>query len=68
MCGCLTHRGYEYHLPYSDLSVCPDCFQKYTHACVDCGIRDTSDYVRYRPELDNEILCNCCAKLRAVKN
>jgi hypothetical protein len=68
LCGCLTHRGYEYHLPYSDLSICPDCFTRYTHACEKCGIRDIDTYVRYHPEFNDKILCNCCTTLLKIKD
>lgn len=61
ICGVTTHRGYEYTLPYADMSVCPDCFTKYTHACEECGIRDIDTYVHYHPEYDNKILCDSCA-------
>lgn len=67
MCGVMTHNGYEYHLPYSDMSVCPECFSKYTHPCEECGIRDIDTYVHYYPEHDNKILCGCCAQLLKVK-
>jgi hypothetical protein len=63
MCGSMTHIGYEYCLPYSNMSVCPECFTKYTHACEECGIRDIDTYVRYRPEHNDKVLCNCCVKL-----
>lgn len=50
------------------MSLCPECFTKYTHACEKCGIRDIDTYVRYHPEFDNQILCNCCAKLLSIKD
>ena len=68
MCGCMTNIAYEYTLPYSDMSVCPECFSKYTHTCEKCGIRDIDTYVRYRPEFNNQILCNCCTKLLSIKD
>lgn len=67
MCGVMTHNGYEYHLPYSDMSVCPECFSKYTHPCEECGIRDIDTYVHYYPEHNNKVLCGCCAQLLKVK-
>lgn len=60
MCGTVNHIEYEYVLPMSDTIVCQSCFDKYTHACEECGIRDIETHVHYRTEHGNRLLCDRC--------
>lgn len=59
ICGTMTHADDLYYLEFSNLRVCPNCYQRETFRCQECGAVDTSEQIKYR-EGSNCCLCPAC--------
>ena len=59
MCGSMTFCDDMYDLEYSGLRVCPDCYQRETVRCQECGIHDLPDTIKYH-DGDSRCLCPGC--------
>lgn len=67
MCGNSYPERDMYILPFSDMRVCPRCFETNTYQCDHCGLADTQEYVRVRDE-DGTVLCEDCFRRQRHKN
>ena len=59
ICGSMTYCDDLYDLEYSGLRVCPECFNRETSRCQECGISDMPDQVKYH-DGDDRCLCPRC--------
>ena len=59
ICGSMTHSDDMYDLEYSNIRVCPSCYERETVICQDCNTRDLPEQIRYR-DGDSRCLCPDC--------
>ena len=45
VCGITVHEDDAYYLEFSDINVCPDCYERETSKCQACGIVDLKDKI-----------------------